>query len=65
MNGDPEGKDCDSSWLSQISGHTERLQTAPREGEEFNFASLKTHNYMLLNLNAAHFPREVSHRYRC
>ncbi|KAI1002861.1 hypothetical protein K3495_g5343 [Podosphaera aphanis] len=40
MNGDPEGKDCDSSWLSQICEHTERLQPAPREGEEFDFASL-------------------------
>ena len=40
MNGDPEGKDCDSSWLSQICEHTERLQPAPREGEEYDFASL-------------------------
>ncbi|KAI0993055.1 hypothetical protein K3495_g15129 [Podosphaera aphanis] len=39
MNGDPEGKDCDSSWLSQICEHTERLQPAPRESEEFDFAS--------------------------
>ncbi|KAI0996742.1 hypothetical protein K3495_g11443 [Podosphaera aphanis] len=32
--------DCDSSWLSQIcSEHIERLQPAPREGEEFVFAS--------------------------
>ena len=41
MNGDPIGKDCDSSWLSQICEHTERLQPAPREGEEFDFASRK------------------------
>lgn len=34
--------DCDSSWLSQMcSEHTEQLQTAPREGEEFVFASQK------------------------
>ena len=39
MNGDPEEKDCDSPWLSQICEHTERLQPAPREGEEFDFAS--------------------------
>lgn len=38
---DLESIEYDSSWLSQLcSEHNESLQPAPREGEEFVFASL-------------------------
>ncbi|KHJ35394.1 hypothetical protein EV44_g5523 [Erysiphe necator] len=59
INGSPEGKEglCESSWLTQTCRANWAFTTAPREGEDFDFASAFIRGY---GVSASEKKRRVS-----